>query len=117
MQYTLNTLIASSPVWTSALVVQGYQRVNISFNIGSQDFDSSPVISTFSGVLTLQRQLSGDTIWRDVQEWAVLAADALDANIESVTDKPEPESCHYRFGVKEAEWYSVGFGYVRLGTS
>ena len=122
MTRTLNTLIASSPVWTSTLIIQGQQRVNMSIYLGSMCSGvatySTPVNSTFSGVVTLQRQLPGDGeyTWRDVEEWSVVATDGLDGNKELVTTVPEPETCQYRAGVKEGDYYSVGFCYVRIGT-
>lgn len=117
---TIATPIASSPVWTSELIVQGYQRLNVSIRIGSVDVSTaSIVLSTFSGLIRLQRQMFGDDsgVWRDVQTWAIVAGDALDAAVETITTTPEPETCTYRLGCDTGDYYSVGAANVRLGTS
>ncbi len=115
---TANTLIASSPVWTSELIVQGMQRLNVSIRIGSVDTSTaSIVLSTFSGIVRLQRQLFGDDggVWRDVQTWAIAAASALDGGSENITTSPEPETCVYRLGCEDGDYYGVGACNVRLG--
>jgi hypothetical protein len=116
---TAITLIASSPVFTSEIIVQGMQRLNVSIRMGSVGV-SDPVLSTFSGIITLQRQFadeSGSGVWRDVQAWTIAAASAMGGGEEVITTSPEPETVTYRIGAKSGEYYSVGAANVRLGTS
>lgn len=119
-EHTQITLIASSPVFTSALVVQGHQKLNVSIRIGSVGVSTaSIVLSTFSGIIRLQRQFIDDDsgVWRDVQTWAVAAASALDGGSENITTNGEPETVTYRLGCDTGDFYSVGAANVRLGTS
>lgn len=115
---TLNTLIASSPVFTSELVVQGHQRVNVSIRPGvsAGALIQDPVNSTVSAIFTLRRKLPGDDIWRAVQEWSVVAADGLDAEIEVITSNEEAETVQYQLGTIEDDYFAGG-AFVRLGTS
>lgn len=115
---TVITLIASSPVWTSELIVQGTQRLNVSIRVGSVAV-ADPVLSTFSGLITLQRQFAddGSGVWRDVQQWAVASTSAMNGSSENITTTPEPETVTYRVGVKSGDFYSVGAANVRLGTA
>lgn len=115
---TINTLIASSPVFTSELVVQGHQRVNVSIRPGAsaETLIQDPVNSTVSAIFTLQRKLPGDDIWRAVQDWSVVAADGLDAETEVITSNPEPETASYRLGTEAGDYFAGG-AFVRLGTS
>jgi len=115
---TVITLIASSPVWTSELIVQGMQRLNVSIRMGSVGV-SDPVLSTFSGIVTMQRRFldDDDGVWRDVQTWSVAAASAMGGGEEVITTSPEPETVTYRIGCKTGEYYSVGAANVRLGTN
>jgi hypothetical protein len=80
---------------------------------------SDPVLSTFSGLITLQRQFADDDVgvWRDVQTWAVASTAAMNGSSENITTTPEPETVTYRIGVKSGNFYSVGAANVRLGTS
>lgn len=115
---TVITLIASSPVWTSELIVQGMQRLNVSIRMGSVGIsEASIALSTFSGLVTLQRQFHDDDagVWRDVQQWAVSAADALAGGTENISANVEPETVTYRLGVKTGDYYGVGAANVRLG--
>lgn len=119
-KHTIETLINSSPIFTSVIEVQGHQRVNIGIGIGSVTSAdaASVVISAFSGVITLQRQMPGDEgdYWRDVQAWSILDSDGLAGATEVITDKEEPETVLYRVGCKTGEFES-GLAKVRLGTS
>lgn len=123
------TLLISSPVWTSVVPVQAYQRVNVGFRVGNTVSDIlseiaystsiSAITSAFSGVLTLQRRMreeDQDYHWRDVAEWSVLASDGEDASLEAITELPEPEPCEYRLGLKSGDYIS-GVAIARLGTS
>ena len=122
MSYSV-IVINSDFMFTSGLIVQGHQRLNIGITVGS--FVSAPVISNFSGIVTLQRQFSDDLgvdpdIWRDVQDWDIIAADGLDAAEENITALEEPETVTYRIGVKSGEGDNSapsGLLYLRLGTS
>ena len=118
MENTINTLIASSPVFTSELVVQGHQHVNVSIRPGASagELIQDPVNSTVSAIFTLQRKLPGDEIWRSVQDWSVVTADGLDAEIEVITSNPEPETVLYQLGTIEDDYFA-GAAFVRLGTS
>jgi len=114
---TINTYIASSPVWTSTLIVQGTQRINVSIRCGSVVAD--PVLSYFSGIVTLQRQFGDDALdfWRDVEIWSVTKSEGMAGSIEECTTMPEAETVTYRIGVKTGAYYSVGSCNVRLGTT
>jgi len=136
-KYTINTKLNSSPQWTSVLPVQAGHHVNVCILLAnSLDFVSTPVNSTLSGILTLQRKLMGDTFsadatgdaldvgdvgWRDVSNWSITAADGYGGSSENITASPEPENCFYRLGFKEGDNYGLGVAndscYVRLGTS
>lgn len=123
----------SDAEFTSALIVQAYQRVNVGIMIGSQVSDilsaggfevipgaaiSGP-FSTASMSITLQRQYPeqmGTDFWHDVDAWSVTVAEWEEASSENVSDKQEPEPMMYRVGVKKTE-YESGLALVRLGTS
>ena len=117
-------LITSDETWSSALVVQGKQRVNIGIRVGNVNSDilsaagmASATASTFSGVVTVQRRMAEETEayhWRDVTEWTIAVTDGADGSSENITDKPEPETCEYRVGVKTSD-YSAGAAILRLG--
>lgn len=132
----VGAILTSDVVFTSALRVQAYQRVNIEIVIGSQVSDilswaapsaalSAPA-STCSAVITLQRrmrELTGFTsaaayhwTWRDIDEWAVVVADKEDASVEEITTQPEPEPAEYRIGIKTGDFQS-GVALARIGTS
>lgn len=96
--YTVETRLVSSPVYTSELTVQGKQQLNVSLR----------VLSAFSGTITLQRTFDNGTVWRDVETWAIAT--------ESISTKPEPETCKYRIGIKTGDYVS-GEALARLGTS
>ncbi len=120
--------------FTSTLVVQAYQRVNVGIMIGSQVSDIlsagafsgvhpgaviSAIFSTASMSITLQRQYpeeGGGSFWRDVDAWSVTVAEAEAASSENISDKQEPETMMYRLGVKTGG-YKSGLALVRLGTS
>ncbi len=116
---TINTAIVSSPVFTSELVVQGHQRLNVSIRPGTS-FVADPTLSVVSAVFTLQRQLPGSdadaSIWRDVNSWTVTEAVGIDGQSENITTNGEPETCKYRVGAKAGDWTS-GSAFLRLGTS
>jgi len=118
MRYTNNTLFASDNVWTSELVIQGKQTINVGLWIGSLISYASVVLSTASAIITLQRHMSGDPddMWRDVEAWSVQLTDKQAGNSEDISDKLEPETCTYRFGIKKDD-YQSGTMYGRLGTS
>jgi hypothetical protein len=114
-------VINSDAMFTSGLKVQGHQRLNVGITIGS-NVSSLPAISAYSGIVTLQRRFGDDVdgLWRDVQDWAILAADGLDGGQENITTQPEPETLEYRIGVKSGEGDNSapsGLLYLRLGTS
>jgi len=126
----VTALITSAPVFTSALTVQGYQRLNIGIVVGSIVSDMlsleagvaiSAVLSTASCSITLQRQMREEMgsdvwcAWHDVEDWSILAADGEAASSENITAFPEPETCRYRIGTK-AGAYESGALIVRLGT-
>ncbi len=116
---TINVLANAAGVFTSALPVNAYGRFNISIKVGLS-FITDPTASTFSGDITLQRQFQdnsdpGASIWRDVQSWSVLAADALGGGVEAVRATREPEGANYRLGIKTGEYYAVGGCFLRLG--
>ena len=120
--------------FTSALLVQAYQRVNVGIMIGSQVSDIlsaggfsdviigaaiSAIFSTASMSITLQRQYpeeGGGSFWHDVDAWSVTVAEGEAASSENISDKHEPETMMYRLGVKTTE-YQSGLALVRLGTS
>ncbi len=113
MPRSVQLAIASDNIYMSVLSVQGYQRVNFGLIVGSIDATTGSITSdgSFTGTVTLQRRFA-DAYWRDVYSWAVAAS----GNTESITDKPEPESCDYRAGIKTGE-YTSGEVVVRIGTS
>jgi hypothetical protein len=130
-------LLTSSPVFTSVIKVQAFQRLNIGIIIGSKVSDIlsarafsaaiSAVVGTLSASITLQRRMredmgqastltGADWTWRDVDDWSVLAATGENASEENITTTQEPETCEYRIGCKSGE-YQTGEALLRLGTS
>ena len=129
-------VFVSDAEFTSALLVQAYQRINVGIMIGSQVSDIlsakggvggsvavgaaiSGIFSTASMSITLQRQYPeemGGSFWHDVDSWSVTVAEAESASSENISDKPEPETILYRAGIKTGE-YESGCALVRLGTS
>jgi len=127
--------VYSDNVFTSAILVQAYQTVNVGIAIGSQVSDilshwnfgasvasgeaiSDPVLTARMSI-TLQRQYPeqmGTDFWHDVDAWSVTIAEGEAASSENISDKSEPEVMMYRLGVKE-DGYESGFALVRLGTS
>jgi hypothetical protein len=122
---TINTAInsavaTSTAVWGSTLMVHANGRLNVSIKIGGS-LIQDPTLSTCSALVHLQRRFGGpdseeQSIWRDVESWAILAADALDAGSENITTNPEPETCEYRIGVKAHNFYEVGALFLRVGS-
>jgi len=100
--YTEITVTASGN-WTAdeALRIPGKSkyRVNVSVTPNS-----------FVGTIKVQRKFPGDTSWRDVENWDFTAASA---NIENITDKPEPEEVYYRIGCSA---YTSGNATARIGS-
>lgn len=132
----VGVLLVSSPVFTSALLVQAGQTVNIGIIIGSKVSDIlsarsystaiSAVVGTLSADLVLQRRMpedigqastlaGADWTWRDVQDWSVLAATGEAASEENRTEKSEAEVVEYRFGCKSGA-YETGECLLRIGT-
>jgi hypothetical protein len=127
-------VLTSDNVFTSAIFVQPYQRVNVGIMIGSQVSDIlslgnfsdtvsgaaiSAIFSTASMSITLQRQYPGEMggdFWHDVDAWSVTLAEGEDASSENISDKSEPEPMMYRIGTKPGG-YETGLALVRLGTS
>jgi len=126
-------VLTSDNVFTSAIPVQAYQRVNVGIMIGSQVSDIlslgnfavasgaaiSAIFSTASMSITLQRQYPdeiGGSFWHDVDSWSVTLAEGEAASSENISDKSEPEVMMYRLGTK-AGGYETGLALVRLGTS
>ncbi|KKL46645.1 hypothetical protein LCGC14_2343500 [marine sediment metagenome] len=132
----VQALCISATAYTSTLLVQAYQRVNVGIWIGSQISDiisakggvggsvipgalMSAIFSTASMSITLQRQMveeMGTDYWHDVDAWSVTVAEGEAASSENVSDKAEPEPVIYRVGTK-AGAYESGAALVRLGTS
>jgi len=123
---------ASDNEWTSAIIVQGHQRLNVGIMVGSQISDIlsaaavsaaiSGINSFFSGVITLQRRMPEETEdyhWRDVSSWTISSASLTSTGgSENITAYPEPETVQYRAGTnKEAAAYVAGNAIVRIGTS
>jgi len=119
-------LVDSDNNWTSTIHIQGHQRVNLGIRVGSANSDilsaadqASATFSTFSGIITAQRRMpeeDQDYHWRDVDTWSITTAEGEAGSSENITDKPEPETSEYRFGVKTGEYYA-GAAIIRLGTS
>ena len=123
-------LIQSDTEWTSVIVVQGKQRVNVGIVVGTQISDIlsaasfsatiSELTSVFSGTVYLQRRMPEeyqDYHWRDVAEWAISSTAGGEGGSENITAYPEPETCQYRLGLKAAADYTGGVCHIRLGTS
>ena len=122
-------LVVSSPEWTSTIVVQGKQLVNVGIRVGVDISDIlsaagfsttiSQITSVFSGTVTLQRRMpeeDQDYHWRDVAEWAVNSSAAGEGGSENITAYGEPETCQYRLGLKSGD-YTAGVAHLRIGTS
>lgn len=108
MPNTEFTTIASSPVFTSVLTVQGSERTNITITVGSVSVGSAVNLGgSFTGTVTLQRSFNNGTTWFDVNNWAVAT--------ESIADKPEPETVQYRLGTKSGD-YTSGEAVIKLGS-
>lgn len=120
-------LLISDGEFTSVIVVQGQQHMNIGIRVGSDNSDIlsyyaysmplSTVASTFSGIITLQRRMKGETQefeWRDVDTWSIFTTDGTDGSDENTTITPEPETCEYRAGVKTGEYFA-GAAIIRIG--
>ena len=87
-------LITSDTEWTSAIVVQGHQALNVGIVVGDQISDLlsqiasagnyystaiSAMASIFSGKITLQRRMREETLatdWRDVDTWTISSTGA-----------------------------------------
>ena len=124
-------LITSDTAWTSAIIVQGHQHVNIGIRVGTDISDIlsaasfsdtiSVVTSVFSGIVTLQRRMpeeNEDYHWREVSEWAISSTGGGVGGSENITAYPEPESCQYRVGLTDAAAaYVGGVAHLRIGTS
>jgi len=118
---SINTLVNSDAIWTSTILVQAGHRINACIWIGSlasAALITTPLLSTASMSLALQRRLPGDSEyqWRDVKQWSVILTQALTANAEYMTPDPEPETTEVRMGCKEGS-YESGTVYVRVGTT
>ncbi len=129
----VQAVFISDVEFTSALIVNPYQRVNVGIMIGSQVSDIlsagafsdtwpgatiSGIVSTASMVITLQRQYPeelGTDFWHDVDTWSVTIAEGEGASSENISALSEPETMMYRAGVKTNE-YESGLALVRLGT-
>jgi len=128
-------LAESDNNWTSTIVVQGQQRLNVGIVVGTQisDYVSDVTLasaglsvtsyatfnSIFSGTITLQRRMPEEDQsyqWRDVSEWAISSTAAGVGGSENITAYPEPETAEYRAGVKTSG-YTAGDALVRIGTS
>jgi hypothetical protein len=121
--------LISDVEWTSVIVVQGHQRLNIGIVIGNQISDIlshighseaiSATASVFSGTISLQRRMreeDQDFHWRDVATWAIASVSGGEGGSENITTYSEPETCQYRAGVDTGE-YNGGAAIVRIGTS
>lgn len=109
MPHTDFTTLASAPVFTSVLTVQGTKRTNVTIAVGSLSAGSAVNLGgAFVGTVTIQRSFNNGTTWHDVNNWAVAT--------EAISDKPEPETVQYRLGTKTGDFTS-GEAVVRLGTT
>jgi len=116
--------------WTSNIIVQGHQRVNVGIRVSDAISDIlsaaghsagavSAIASFFSGTITLQRRMANENNsydWRDIATWAISSSAVGQGGSENITASPEPETCTYRLGIKTAE-YTGGVTHLRLGTS
>ncbi len=122
--------VTSDTEWTSAIVVQGHQRVNVGIVVGDQISDIlsaatfsaaiSATASVFSGTVTLQRRMPEEDAsyhWRDVASWTINSSGGGAGGSENITASPEPESAQYRCGIKAAADYTGGVTHLRVGTS
>jgi len=128
-------LVESDNNWTSNIIVQGHQRLNIGIIVGTEISDIVSAVtlasaglsitsyatfaSVFSGTIRLQRRMAEedqDYHWRDVSEWAINSSAAGEGGSENITAYPEPETAEYRAGIKTAG-YTGGDALIRIGTS
>lgn len=97
---TILTNIAASNIFTSAITVQGHQRVGVRIIVGSAVSAVGSIISGGSMTMTatLQRSYDNGDYWADVDNWSVAT--------ESISAQPEPQTTQYRFGVKIGDYTS-----------
>jgi hypothetical protein len=100
-------------MWCSEIILQGNQFLDISIRPGTS-FVQDPTLSGVSAVFTLQRQLPGDSIWRDLSFYSLLSVSGIGAAIELASNWSVAETVTYRLGCKNGEYYS-GDAWVRLG--
>ena len=117
-RWTENMLLASSPHYTSELLVYAGAPINVCLWIGSVDESYTSVVqSRFSCTLQLQRKLPGsplDDMWRVVAEYVLTGATGKGGDMDVVITSG-PEACVYRFGVPPGG-LSAGAAYARLVT-
>jgi hypothetical protein len=128
-------LVTSGNEWTSAVLVQGHQKLNVGITVGDQVSDLlsqlasagnyysaaiSALASIYSGTIYLQRRMPEETLdsdWRDVDNWAIASTAAGVGGSENITALDDPESVEYRAGVKADADVVGGTCMVRIGTS
>ncbi len=102
--YTIFTNINSTTIdaatnsqYTSEIWVQAHQRVGIALMCSQSITALGSVVagSAFIGTVTLQRSMDAGENWFDVEDWSISA--------QSISDKPEVNSCSYRAGVKAGD--------------
>lgn len=122
-------LVESDNNFTSAIVVQGHQKLNVGIRVSDAISDIlsaatfsatiSALASVFSGTIVIQRRMPEEDQsyhWRDVAEWVIDSSAAGVGGSENITATDDPESSEYRAGVKTAG-YTGGVAHIRIGTS
>jgi len=122
-------LVESDNNFTSGILVQGHQKLNIGIRVSDaiSDILSAVTFSTtisainsfFSGTVTLQRRMPEENQsyhWRDVDEWVIDSSAVGEGGSENITAIDDPESSEYRAGIKTGN-YTAGVAHVRIGTS
>jgi predicted phage gp36 major capsid-like protein len=100
MGHTIWTELNNSNIWTSSLMVQGTDRVNLTLVVGSVGTAQSVIAGgSFTGSVQLHRSFDNGANWS-----------VIDSGFTTTEDKrqpePEPETCLYRAGVPIGAWTS-----------
>lgn len=108
MPRTEQTVINSSPIFTSIITVQAYTRTTIGIAVGSLSAGSAINLGgSFTGTVFLQRSLNNGVTFHDVSSWAVAT--------QEISDVPEALTYQYRAGVK-AGGYTSGEAVIVIGS-